>query len=67
MTALDTIKSWRWRIVRVGLSQGEFASLVGYSQNGFAEILNGKKNISAARLDDVEAKLADLETQAGVA
>ncbi len=66
MTSLETIQSWRWRIVRVGKKQGEFATLVGYSQNGFSEILNEKKNITASRLDEINAKLIELEIEAGV-
>lgn len=60
--AKETIKTWRWRIVKAGFNVRKFSALPGINipASLFSEYLNGKKSPSLERFDLIEDKLKSL-------
>lgn len=66
MNAKETVKSWRWRIVRVEYTATQFADMLGISRGVFSEYLTAKKAPSLERFDIIESKLRELEAEKGI-
>ena len=60
MLASETIKTWKWRIVKAELSNNEFAEKVGISANLLSQYLTGATTPSIERFDEIEGKLKEL-------
>ncbi len=60
MNAKETIKSWKWRIVKADHSAKSFAELVGISPSLLSEYWTKKKSPSIERFDLIENKLREL-------
>jgi transcriptional regulator with XRE-family HTH domain len=56
----ETIKSWRWRIAKAGLTEGAFAARVKMTKCYFSMIMNGKHRPRALKITKVEQELEKL-------
>lgn len=63
MNTRDTIKSWKWRIVRAGHSQMSFAVLINVSVPALSGYINGNITPSIERFELIEGKLRELELE----
>ncbi len=61
MDIKEIIKSWKWRIVKVGSTQQEIADKVGITRVHLNTCISGKATPSIKVFGDVEAELKALE------
>lgn len=66
MDTKQIVNSWRWRIIRVGLTMGDFALSLGLAKSAMSEYVSGKKSPSLGRFEQIENTLAGLERAAGI-
>ena len=62
----ETIKSWRWRIVRVEMSQDSFCDTIQVSRAALSNYISGKKDPSLKSYQKIEGKLLELEKEKGI-
>lgn len=60
MNTREIISTWKWRVVKAGYNQKNFAKLLGISPSLFTEYQKGKKDPSLERFDLIENKLKTL-------
>jgi transcriptional regulator with XRE-family HTH domain len=60
LSAKETIKTWKWRIVKAGHNGITFAELLGIAPSVLSEYMSGKKSPSLERYDHIEGKLKEL-------
>ena len=61
MNIKEIIKSWKWRIVRAGLTQKSLAAEAGVSRVFLNTCISGKANPSVETFDNIESALRVLE------
>lgn len=66
MDIKETIKSWRWRIVRAGHNGKTFSELIGISNVALSEYISGKKKPSLDRFDMIEKTILEAEKKQGL-
>lgn len=65
-TSEEIIKSWDWRIRRVGMNQSTFSVHVGIDQTSMNLYIKGRRKPSLARFEKIENELSAMERAAGV-
>lgn len=60
MLAKETIKTWKWRITKAGLSQQEFAKQVSIAPSILSQYITGNATPLIDRFDEIEGKLQEL-------
>jgi transcriptional regulator with XRE-family HTH domain len=55
------IESWRWRIAKAGMTQGEFALKAGVQRSHLSRYINFRKNPSAITFTRIETLLKELK------
>ena len=58
----DIIRSWPWRIKRLGLTQSHFAENVGLSETVLSFYVSGKRTPSIPTFEEVENRLRKMES-----
>lgn len=53
-------KSWKWRIVKAGITQQDMAKAAGVSQVTISNYINMKCNPSLDKFEIIENKLKDM-------
>jgi len=66
MNTTEKVKTWRWRIKRVGHTQHSFCDTIQVSRTGMSLYVNGKQDPSLKMFDKIEGKLLELEEAADV-
>lgn len=66
MNNRETIKTWQWRIKRVGLNMGAFADQAGVKLALLSHYTNGRADPPSSKFDIIEGKLKELELAAGL-
>ena len=66
MNVHETIKDWRWRIVRAGHTQASFCADLNLSKAAMSEYLSGKKDPSIKTFNKIEKRLKILEGKSNV-
>lgn len=62
----ETIKTWQWRIKRVGHTQKTFCSTIQVSTSAMSQYINLKKDPSMKSFNKIEGKLQELEREGGI-
>lgn len=65
-TSEEIIKSWDWRIRRVGRNQSTFSAHVGVDQTSLSLYIKGRRKPSLANLEKIENALSAMERAAGI-
>jgi len=59
MTNEETIKTWRWRIVKAGFKISEFAATIGVQPARMTGYMSGKVRPRSDIFDKIEGKLKE--------
>lgn len=60
MNAKETIKTWRYRIVKANLNASQFGEMIGVSSSLLSQYMGGKISPSLENFDLIESKLKEL-------
>lgn len=66
MALKEKMKSWKWRIIRVGHSQASFCKEVSITPAALSGYISGQVNPSIKRFEHIENTLLELEQVKGV-
>jgi transcriptional regulator with XRE-family HTH domain len=61
MSVFDTIKTWKWRIVRADHTMQSFCELVKVNPSLMSQYISGQIKPSIERYDLIEGKLREFE------
>lgn len=62
----ETIRTWDWRIARVGLTAMEFASVAGVLNSSLSEYKSGRQTPRPRQYEIIESTLRRLEAEKGI-